>query len=126
MKASRKKLIPPISRMCSKASRRRSVGSSQQMRRSGLSSAASNDEAAIHAACGAKLGGHCRLHRRTKSAGGKSRSCRDPEIASASGLVSADCRRQRVEGVRKLVTRPYPCLVYYAIDREIIILAIRH
>ena len=38
-------------------------------------------------------------------------------------------RRQRVEGVRKFVTQPYPYLVYYAIDdsaNEILILAIRH
>jgi toxin ParE1/3/4 len=38
-------------------------------------------------------------------------------------------RRQRVEGVRKWVTRSYPYLVYYTIDdsaEEILILAIRH
>jgi len=38
-------------------------------------------------------------------------------------------RRQRVEGVRKLVTRRYPYLVYYTVDdraEEIIILAIQH
>lgn len=36
---------------------------------------------------------------------------------------------QKVEGVRKLVTRKYPYLVYYTFDRdaeEIIILTIRH
>src|ERR1043166_7696537 len=38
-------------------------------------------------------------------------------------------RRQTVEGVRKLVTRKYPYLVYYSLDRatgEIVILTIRH
>ena len=38
-------------------------------------------------------------------------------------------RRQTVEGVRKLVTRRYPYLVYYTIDDvadEIIILTIQH
>lgn len=38
-------------------------------------------------------------------------------------------RRQTVEGVRKLVTRRYPYLVYYSLDRvteEVIILTIRH
>jgi toxin ParE1/3/4 len=38
-------------------------------------------------------------------------------------------RRQKLEGVRKLVTRRYPYLVYYTIDptnEEIIILTIRH
>jgi plasmid stabilization system protein ParE len=38
-------------------------------------------------------------------------------------------RRQKVEGVRKLVTRRYPYLVYYTIDdaaEDIIILAIQH
>jgi toxin ParE1/3/4 len=38
-------------------------------------------------------------------------------------------RRQTVEGVRKLVTRKYPYLVYYTVDQtaaEIVILTIRH
>lgn len=38
-------------------------------------------------------------------------------------------RLQTVEGVRKLVTRTYPYLVYYTIDEpgeEIVILAIQH
>jgi toxin ParE1/3/4 len=38
-------------------------------------------------------------------------------------------RRQTVEGVRKLVTRKYPYLVYYTIDQaaeEIVILTIQH
>ena len=38
-------------------------------------------------------------------------------------------RQQEVEGVRKLVTRRYPYLVYYTLDEEaeeIIILAIQH
>ena len=38
-------------------------------------------------------------------------------------------RRQKLEGVRKLVTRRYPYLVYYTIDltnEEIIILTIQH
>ena len=38
-------------------------------------------------------------------------------------------RAQTVEGVRKLVVRKYPYLVYYTVDEtaeEIIILAIRH
>lgn len=38
-------------------------------------------------------------------------------------------RRQTVEGVRKLVTRKYPYLVYYTFDpatEEIVILTIRH
>jgi plasmid stabilization system protein ParE len=38
-------------------------------------------------------------------------------------------RRQTVEGVRKLVTRKYPYLVYYTLDltaEEIIILTIQH
>ena len=38
-------------------------------------------------------------------------------------------RQQKVEGVRKLVTRQYPYLVYYTADEaaeEIIIIAIQH
>jgi plasmid stabilization system protein ParE len=38
-------------------------------------------------------------------------------------------RQQKVEGVRKLVTRRYPYLVYYTLDEEadeIIVLAIQH
>jgi toxin ParE1/3/4 len=38
-------------------------------------------------------------------------------------------RRQSVEGVRKLVTRKYPYLVYYTLDpaaEEVVILTIRH
>jgi toxin ParE1/3/4 len=38
-------------------------------------------------------------------------------------------RRQTVEGVRKLVTRRYPYLIYYRVDRvaeEIVILTIFH
>jgi len=38
-------------------------------------------------------------------------------------------RAQTVEGVRKLVTRKYPYLVYYTVDEaaeEIVILAIQH
>ncbi|MFL9823293.1 type II toxin-antitoxin system RelE/ParE family toxin [Rhodoplanes sp. SY1] len=38
-------------------------------------------------------------------------------------------RRQSVAGVRKLVTRKYPYLVYYSVDGangDIVILAIRH
>jgi plasmid stabilization system protein ParE len=38
-------------------------------------------------------------------------------------------RRQKVEGVRKLVTRRYPYLVYYTADdeaEEIVVLAIQH
>jgi toxin ParE1/3/4 len=38
-------------------------------------------------------------------------------------------RRQSVEGVRKLVTRRYPYLVYYVVDEaseEVVILTIQH
>lgn len=38
-------------------------------------------------------------------------------------------RQQKVEGVRKLVTRTYPYLVYYTADdeaEEVVILAIQH
>jgi len=38
-------------------------------------------------------------------------------------------RRQQLEGVRKVVTRRYPYLVYYTIDdsaEEVVILAIQH
>jgi addiction module RelE/StbE family toxin len=38
-------------------------------------------------------------------------------------------RRQKAEGVRKLVTRRYPYLVYYIVDQaseEIVIIAIQH
>ncbi|QQO11527.1 type II toxin-antitoxin system RelE/ParE family toxin [Bradyrhizobium diazoefficiens] len=38
-------------------------------------------------------------------------------------------RPQKVEGVRKLVTRRYPYLVYYSLDQEadeVVILAIQH
>jgi toxin ParE1/3/4 len=38
-------------------------------------------------------------------------------------------RRQKVQGVRKLVVRKYPYLVYYSIDQpndEIVILTIQH
>jgi plasmid stabilization system protein ParE len=38
-------------------------------------------------------------------------------------------RRQTVEGVRKIVTRKYPYLVYYTVDEaveEIVIITIRH
>ena len=38
-------------------------------------------------------------------------------------------RRQAVEGVRKIVTRRYPYLVYYSVDEganEVIVVAIQH
>ena len=38
-------------------------------------------------------------------------------------------RRQKIEGVRKLVTRRYPYLVFYTIDdvaEEIVVLSIQH
>jgi len=38
-------------------------------------------------------------------------------------------RRQTVEGVRKIVTRKYPYLVYYTVDEaveEVVIITIRH
>jgi len=38
-------------------------------------------------------------------------------------------RQQTLEGVRKLVTRRYPYLIYYTVDdeaEEVVILAIRH
>lgn len=38
-------------------------------------------------------------------------------------------RKQKTEGVRKLVTRKYPYLVYYTIDEaadEIVILSVKH
>lgn len=38
-------------------------------------------------------------------------------------------RKQTIEGVRKLVTRKYPYLVYYSVDQgadEIVILTIQH
>ena len=38
-------------------------------------------------------------------------------------------RQQKVEGVRKLVTRPYPYLVYYTADdeaEEVVILTVQH
>jgi plasmid stabilization system protein ParE len=43
--------------------------------------------------------------------------------------VSGSWARQTIEGVRKLVTRKYPYLVYYTVDpsaEEIIILTIQH
>jgi toxin ParE1/3/4 len=44
-------------------------------------------------------------------------------------LLPAIGRQQNVEGVRKLVTRKYPYLVYYAVDEEaedVVILTIQH
>ena len=59
------------------------------------------------------------------------RHVRDDILASARTLTHwPDIgRRQKVEGVRKLVTRRYQYLIYYAFDKaadEVLILAIRH
>jgi toxin ParE1/3/4 len=53
-----------------------------------------------------------------------------PQVGRAQAVdVSAVARRAEAEGVRKLVTRKYPYLVYYRLDEaadEIIILTIQH
>ncbi|HEY3910998.1 MAG TPA: type II toxin-antitoxin system RelE/ParE family toxin [Stellaceae bacterium] len=44
-------------------------------------------------------------------------------------LFPAIGRRQNIQGVRKLVTRKYPYLIYYTVaedEEEVVILAIRH
>lgn len=56
---------------------------------------------------------------------------RDAIFRSLRNLVlfPAIGRRQNIEGVRKLVTRKYPYLVYYTVsedDEEIVILTIQH
>lgn len=56
---------------------------------------------------------------------------RDAILESLQNLVRFPClgRPQKVEGVRKLVTRRYPYLVYYTLDEEVgevVILSIQH
>ena len=56
---------------------------------------------------------------------------RDAILRSLQNLVlfPAIGRRQNIEGVRKLVTRKHPYLVYYAVadgEEEVVILTIQH
>jgi plasmid stabilization system protein ParE len=83
------------------------------------------DETALHASGNAD----CRLYPRAKSRRGL--RVRAAILNSLQNLVLFPQvgRRQKLEGVRKLVTRRYPYLVYYTIDltnEEIIILTIQH
>jgi toxin ParE1/3/4 len=68
------------------------------------------------------------LRRRNPAA---ARAVRDAILHSLQDLTlfPAIGRRQNVEGVRKLVTRRYPYLVYYTVDEvaeDVVILTIQH
>jgi len=99
------------------------------MLRSKPRSVASSNEAPFHAACGsdlAEIADHIRGH--SPQAGLRVRAAILESLQSLV-LFPHIGRQQKVEGVRKLVTRRYPYLVHYTADdqaEEIIILAIQH
>lgn len=65
----------------------------------------------------------------SKPASRVERPCRNRRIAPTLVVYPRIGRRQKTEGVRKLVTRRYPYLVYYTVDQEseeIVILTIQH
>jgi len=100
------------------------------MLRSKPPSAASIDEASLHAPRGTQdlidIADYIRERNRAASL-----RVRATIIESLQNIVlfPEAGRRQKVEGVRKLVTRKYPYLIYYTVDptaEEIIVLTIRH
>src|SRR5450759_1736356 len=128
MRASPRKSIPSTFPPCWKVLLRPSVASLQPMPKSRPPSAALSNEASPHSASGPGSCGYCGLHSEAKSASSIARARRDPRITSEPCFVSAG-RQQKVEGVRKLVTRRYPYHVYYTADEsaeEIIIITIQH
>lgn len=91
--------------------------------------AALSDEAKVYAASHAGPRGHCRLYREHNPQAAL--RVRNAILESLKNLVLFPRlgRQQQVEGVRKMVTRRYPYLVYYTIEDstdEVIILAIQH
>jgi plasmid stabilization system protein ParE len=89
--------------------------------------AASINEAPVYAACGTRY--HCdrglypRAQSRRRPAGAHGYSLQNLVLFPQVG------RAQAVKGVRKLVARKYPYLVYYRVDeaaKEVIILTIQH
>lgn len=97
--------------------------------RSRLPSAASNDEASVLTARDQDLISIADyVHDRSPRSALRVRAA---IIESLQNLVRFPSlgRQQTVEGVRKLVTRRYPYLVYYTLDEdagEVVILAIQH
>src|SRR5450759_2514802 len=118
MRASPRKSIPRTFPPCWKVLLRPSAASLQPMPKSRPPTAALINEASLHSAGGAGPRGYCGLH-----------SERNPQAAlrvraaileSLQNLVLFPQvgRQQKVEGVRKLVTRHYPYLVYYTADES--------
>ena len=99
------------------------------MLRSKPRSVASSNEAPFHGACGSgplRDSDYVREH--SPEAALRVRVAIFKSLQSLA-LFPHIGRQQKVEGVRKLVTRRYPYLVYYTADdeaEEIVILAIQH
>jgi hypothetical protein len=92
-------------------------------------SVASIDEAALFAACDAGPHRDRQLYTRTQSGRFIARPRGDSGFLAGAHPVPEIGRRQKVQGVRKLVTRKYPYVVYYTVDpdaAEIIVLSIQH
>jgi toxin ParE1/3/4 len=84
-----------------------------------------SNEASLHSAGGAGSRGYCGLHSQAAL------RVRAAILESLQNLVLFPQIgwQQKAEGVRKLVTRHYPYLVYYTADEsaeEIIIITIQH
>jgi hypothetical protein len=90
---------------------------------------ASINEASIHAACRAGYCCHRGIYPGTQSGRSSESACSYSPFAPKSGPVPQVGRAQTIAGVRKLVTRKYPYVVYYTVDEkseEVIILTIQH
>src|SRR5437667_4530091 len=129
MRESQRKSIPRIFPPCWKGLRKPSAANSQPMPRSKPRFVASSNEAPLHAACGSGSRRDRRLYPRTQPQAALRVRAAILESLQSLVLFPHIGRQQKVEGVRKLVTRRYPYLVYYTADddaQEIIILAIQH
>src|SRR5262249_11199642 len=114
----RRRSIPRTSQPCWRAWHKPNAANSQPTKRLRRHSAASIDEAPLHAARDERSCSYCRyIQERSPSA---ARSIRAAILDSLQNLLLFPevGRLQTVEAVRKLVTRKYRCLVYYTTDRR--------
>jgi len=118
-----------ICQQCLKDSLKRAAVNSRAMARSKQRSAALIDEASVCAPAIRDLAEIADyIHQRNPKAATRVRAV---ILGSLQDLVLFPelGRRQKLEGVRKLVVRHYPYLVYYSVDQptdEIVILSIQH